>query len=660
VKHLKSLSRLFQVDRDNPTLVLAQLRAFSKQIPLLYAILIANTAFVSLTHFKVAPFYLTVLLPGFFCCIAAIRLYGWWLMRGSKPTVEQAARRLTSTVFLAAGLGIGFSVWGFALFPYGDVYARSHVIFYMALTMIACVFSLMNLRAAAYVLSCVVIVPFLIFFSMQGHMVLTAIAANMALVTAVMLFILTTHSRDFALMVMQREHLEKVNRETQRLSDDNRKLAHHDSLTGLPNRRSFIAQAEARVAEFNAGTGRGFALGIIDLDGFKAVNDLYGHATGDALLIEASRRMRDIAGPDVAFARLGGDEFGVIAGEKVDLLAFGRTLCEVLRQPYELDDVTAEVTSSCGFAEFGSHCSTTHELFEHADYALYQAKDKAGGQTVVFSAAHRDSLRQVHEIDQALRNADIEKELALVYQPVVDTRDGSLASVEALARWRNEALGSIHPAQFIAAAEKTSLINRITNVLLRKLLHDLNQWPEDLTASFNLSARSLASPDAMLQIVNIIQRSGVDPRRIEIEVTETALMIDFEAAQRSLVMLRNLGVRIALDDFGTGYSSLSHVHELALDKIKIDRKFVGDMSNSGKAASVVRTVIDLCGNLGLVCVAEGVETKEQALDLGRQGCHLVQGFLYGKAVPARDVAALYDARRREKPKAPRKPRPASA
>ncbi|MBL8790333.1 MAG: EAL domain-containing protein [Rhizobiales bacterium] len=633
------------MDRDNPTLVLAQLRAFSKQIPLLYAILIANTAFVSLTHFGVAPFYLTVLLPGFFCCIAALRLSGWWRMRKSRLTVEQAARRLTSTVYLAGALGIGFTFWGFALFPYGDVYMQSHVIFYMALTMIACVFSLMNLRAAAYILSCVVIVPFLIFFSLQGHMVLTAIAANMALVTAVMLFILTTHSRDFALMVSQREYLEAVNRETQRLSDDNRKLAHHDSLTGLPNRRSFIAQAEARVNEHLAGSGRNFALGIVDLDGFKAVNDLYGHSTGDALLVEASRRMRDIAGPDIIFARLGGDEFGIIAGEKVDLPAFGRTLCEVLRQPYELQDVTAEVTSSCGFAEFGDHCSTTHELFEHADYALYQAKDKAGGQTVVFSAAHRDSLRQVHEIDQALRNADIERELALVYQPVVDTRTGRLASVEALARWRNESLGSINPAQFIAAAEKTSLINRITNVLLRKLLLDLGQWPSDLTASFNLSARSLASPDAMLQIVNIIQRSGVDPRRIEIEVTETALMIDFEAAQRSLVMLRNLGVRIALDDFGTGYSSLSHVHELALDKIKIDRKFVGDMSNSPKAASVVRTVIDLCGNLSLVCVAEGVETVEQADSLGLQGCHLVQGFLYGRPVPARDVAAMYVARR---------------
>ncbi len=641
VTYIKAFLALFRVDRDNPALVMAQLRAFSKQIPLLYAILLANTAFVSATHYHLAPIYLTIALPTGFACLALARLVGWWRMRHTTPTPEEAAARLTSTVALSAALGLAFMAWGLSLYPYGDAFARSHVVFYMALTMIACVFCLMHLRAAAYVLALIVIIPFVVYFSIQGEVVLTAIAANMALVTGVMLFILTTHYNDFAIMVSQRDNLEKVNRETQRLSDANRKLAHHDSLTGLPNRRSFIAQAEARVAEIAAGGGAGFALGIVDLDGFKAVNDLYGHATGDALLVEASRRMAEIAGKDVVFARLGGDEFGILAKDGVDLNAFGRTLCEILRQPYELDDVTAEVTSSCGMAEYGSDCSTTHELFEHADYALYQAKDKAGGQTIVFSAVHRDNLRRVHEIDQALRNADLESELALVYQPVINTRTGRLATVEALARWRNTSLGSIGPSQFIAAAEKSSLINRITLVLLRKLLVDLRLWPDELSASFNLSARTLASPDAMLQVLGMIQRSNIDPRRLEFEVTETALMIDFDAAQRSLLMLRNLGARIALDDFGTGYSSLSHVHQLPLDKIKIDRKFIGDMTRNKKAASVVKTVVDLCENLGVTCVAEGVETQEQADRLMRKGCYLAQGFLYGKAVPARDVTALF-------------------
>lgn len=638
----KALLGLFTVDRSNPALVQAQLRAFSKQIPLLYAILLANTAFVSATHFSQAPFFLTVELPGCFAMLAIARLIGWWRMRHVTPSPDEAANRLNSTVYLSAALGLAFMVWGLSLYPYGNIYSQSHVVFYMALTMIACVFCLMHLRAAAFVLALIVIVPFVIFFGFQGEVVLAAIAANMALVTGVMLFILSTHYKDFSLMVAQRENLETVNRETQRLSDANRKLAHHDSLTGLPNRRSFIAQAEARVNAIKAGGGAGFALGIVDLDGFKAVNDLYGHATGDALLIQASHRMSEIADKDVVFARLGGDEFGILAGEGVDLFSFGRTLCEVLRQPYELDDVTAEVTSSCGFAEFGSDCSTTSELFEHADYALYQAKDKAGGQTVVFSAVHRDDLRRVHEIDQALRNADLDAELALVYQPVVDMASHRLVAVEALARWRSCVLGSIGPAQFIAAAEKSSLINRVTLVLLRKLLNDLRVWPEHMTASFNLSARTLASPDSMLQVLALIQRSGINPARLEFEVTETALMIDFDAALRSLNTLRNLGSRIALDDFGTGYSSLSHVHQLPLDKIKIDRKFIGDMTKNEKAASVVKTVIDLCDNLSVVCVAEGVETDDQAQRLTDKGCKPAQGFLFGKPVPARDVLFLQD------------------
>ncbi len=639
---LKSLLSVFKVDADNLALVRAQMRVFSQQIPLLYVILLANTGFVSLTHYALAPFWLTALLPSAFAVLAVSRLSSWWRMRSFDLSGQQAVQRLRSTVLLSAILGAAFTVWGLALYPYGDAFAKAHVIVYMALTMIACVFCLMHLRAAAFVLVFVVSVPTTIFLGSQGLDVLAAIALNLMLVTGVMLFILNTHYNDFATMVAQKHNLEQVNLETHRLSEDNHKLANQDSLTGLPNRRNFIARIEARVAERDCS---GFALGIVDLDGFKAVNDLYGHATGDALLVEASRRMAEIADSGISFARLGGDEFGVIASAGTDLAAFGHLLCEVLRQPYELDDVITEVTSSCGFAEFGENCSSTKALFEQADYALYQAKDNAGGNTVIFSSDHRENLRRVHEIDQALRNADLASELALVYQPIVNTTTGDIVSFEALARWRNSTLGSIPPTQFIAAAEKSSLINRVTLVLIKKLLADVANWPAGIGASFNLSARTLASPDAMMRIVSLIRQSAVDPSRLEFEVTETALMIDFESSQRALNILRNLGAHIALDDFGTGYSSLSHVHQLPLDKIKIDRKFICDMMESRKAASVVKTMIDLCSNLGMLCVAEGVETRQQSEALARKGCFFVQGFLYGKAVPARDVLAILARRR---------------
>jgi diguanylate cyclase (GGDEF)-like protein len=631
---VKSLLSIFRVETDNVALVRAQMRVFARQIPLLYVILLANTGFVSLTHFNSAPLWLSSLIPLGFAGLAIVRLIGWWRMRHTSLTDHEAVRRLRGTVLLCFLLGVAFTSWGLAIYPYGDAFAKAHIIIYMSVTLIGCVFCLMNFRAAAFTLTLVVIVPTTVFFLLQEQPVLIAIALNVMIVTAVLMFVLTTHYKDFATMVAQKQHLEEVNHETRRLSDENRKLANRDSLTGLPNRRSFIAQIEARVA---AVPGETFTLGIVDLDGFKAVNDLYGHATGDALLVEASRRMASIAEPGVIFARLGGDEFGIITSSVTDLAAFGRTLCEILRQPYELDDVTAEVTSSCGFAEYAEDCRTTKELFEQADYALYQAKGLAGGNTVVFSSTHRDELRRVHEIDQALRNADLNHELALVYQPIVNTSTGAVVSFEALARWRNASLGNISPAQFITSAEKSSLINRITITLLRKLLNEMATWPEDIGASFNLSARTLTSPDAMLQIVSLMQQCSVNPGRLEFEVTETTLMIDFENSQRALNLLRNLGARVALDDFGIGYSSLSYVHELPLDKIKIDRKFVSDMTSSTKAENVVKTVVDLCNNLHLLCVAEGVETQEQAESLRRAGCMLAQGYFIGKPMPPRDV-----------------------
>ncbi|MFO1034388.1 MAG: EAL domain-containing protein [Hyphomicrobiales bacterium] len=637
---LKAFLSVFMVDRSNPALVHAQLRAFARQVPLLYAILIANTAFVAATHFTFAPISLTIGLPAVFIAVAAMRLAGWWRMQRSTYTTHDAIHRLNVTLLLVAVLGTAFTMWGLALFPYGDTFAKTHIVFYMAFTLIGSVFCLMHYRAAAFLLALTVIVPFIAFLLTQGNAVFSAIAFNFALVTAGMLFIVNTHYKDFALMVAQREHLETVNRETLRLSEDNRALAHRDSLTGLPNRRSFIAEAEARVAACAQGKTEGFSLGLVDLDGFKAVNDLYGHAAGDALLMEASRRMTEIAGTNIIFARIGGDEFGILATSGTDLAAFGRTLCEVLRQPYELSDLTAEVTASCGFASYGPGCDCTSQLFEFADYALYEAKDRTGGQTVIFSASHRDELRRRHEIDQRLRNADLNAELALAYQPVINTRTGELVAVEALARWMMQGAGSISPSQFIAIAEKSTVINTITFALLRKLLNDLRQWPEALSASFNLSARTLASAEVMLQLLNMVRSSGITPSRLEFEVTETVLVADFDAARRAIQMLRNLGCRVALDDFGIGHSSLSHIHQLPLDKIKIDRKFVGDMAGSEKAASVVGTIVDLCRNLGLVCVAEGVETVEQVDLLAARGCHLAQGYLYGKPVPARDVLSL--------------------
>jgi diguanylate cyclase (GGDEF)-like protein len=633
---LQPIKAFFAIPADKPDLVMAQLRAFSRQIPLLYVILLLNMAFVSVTHWGVAPGWLVAGLPGLFGVAAIARIIAWWRTRHESYTPEQARKRLITTIWLSGLFGTLLTGWALLLLPYGNAMQQGHMAFFMAATLIGCTFCLMHLRAAAFLLALLVAVPFTIRFFMLPSHVTWAIAANFIIVCGTILYILSVNHDDFATMIAQRADLERRNAETRKLSDENFRLANMDSLTGMPNRRSFIAAIRAKAEESNL-TRKPFAVGLIDLDGFKAVNDLYGHAAGDALLREASRRLTELGCENTAFARLGGDEFGFIAEPIHTLGALGKSICSALGTPYVIDGISAEISASCGMALFPATCSSATELLEFADYALYQAKNDAPGTAIIFNGSHRDQLRIAHQVDQALRNADLEQEMRLVYQPVIDSKTGAVHAVEALARWSNEELGQIGPAQFIATAERSPLINKITLVLLNRLLQDLPSLPPELRVSFNLSPMSLCCAQTMLMILAAIQRSGVDPARIEIEVTETALMTKFETALRSMSLLRNLGCTIALDDFGTGYSSLSYVHELPLDKLKIDRRFVTKAGSDPKAHNIVKTILGLSRDLGLKCVAEGVENAEQAAMLSQAGCQFLQGYHFSKPLPLCDL-----------------------
>ncbi len=644
LKILRELLQFMSVPTGKPELVLSQARAYSRQIPLLYLVLLANTFFVAITHLETAPAQLTILFPVAMAAVAAWRIAGWWKVRRKNYSAEEAVVRLKSTMMLSLVLGLAFTVWGLLLYPYGGPFEKGHVAFYMSITMIACVFCLMHLRGAAFILAFVVAVPCAVMLSMTGNAVMMLIAANLVLVTGAMLFVLSNHYEDFATMVAQKLDLEATNRKTLMLSDQNHRLANHDTLTGLPNRRNFFSVIEELVKSAD-GRSKGFAVGLIDLDGFKAVNDLYGHAFGDCLLAEAGRRMQAELRTGVFIARLGGDEFGFIMEAVDDAVPYGETICAALAAPYHLEEVTVDVSGSCGVARFEAGVASAGELLEQADYALYQAKTHASGAAVLFNGEHRSQLRMSHRINQALRAADLEREMRLVYQPIVDFRTGRIITFEALARWRSGDLGDVSPKQFIVAAERSPAINRLTLVLLKRLLRDMAQWPQHAVASFNLSARNFSSSETMLMILAAIQASGIDPRRLEFEVTETALVIDFDSALRSLSMLRNLGARIALDDFGTGYSSLSYLHQLPLDKIKIDRRFVSDVDTSERTRNIVNTIVSLGRNLRLACVAEGVETQAQARALAACGCTLMQGYLFAEGVEADRVPAMAGKRR---------------
>lgn len=632
---------ILTIESGNPELVQAQLVAFTKQVPLLYFMLVTNTVALTVTHFNAAPLYLTLYIPSALYAISLARLIHWWFSRNRRYTHDEAVGRLRSTYRLTALLGAGFCAWSLSLFSYGDAYQQSHVAFYIANTVIGCIFCLMHLRAAALALTAIVLGPFTVFFAASGNPVFTALALNVALVTVAMVFILLTYYRDFGALIQSQKELTVRQAETQRLSDENHRLANLDSLTNLPNRRQFRAELERRISEAET-NGTGLALGLIDLDGFKPVNDTFGHGIGDKLLVEVGERLSSFPGRGVFPARLGGDEFGIIfegtpCPDRLRLL--GEEICTALQEPYIFNGQTPRVSGSLGIAILGDAGITADRLFDRADFALYLAKQNFRGTTVVFSAEHEAEINEQGRVQQALRAADFESEMHLVFQPMVDADTNGISAYEALARWESPALGPVPPGVFIRAAERAGIIGRLTEVLMRKALEAAQTWPAHIRLSINLSTRDVVSNKTVDALLDIIADSGVDPKRLDVEVTETAVMRNFALAADNIRRFADHGIGIALDDFGTGHSSLSYVHKLPLTKIKIDRGFIVDITTNDLSRSIVKTIVDLSRNIGCVCVVEGMETHEQVAALRALGCRMMQGYYFARPQKLEDTLA---------------------
>ena len=270
---------------------------------------------------------------------------------------------------------------------------------------------------------------------------------------------------------------------------------------------------------------------------------------------------------------------------------------------------------------------------------------------MIFSKSHETSIRQASRIEQALRHADMEQELDLAFQPIVDFDTGVPLAFEALARWTSPTLGSVSPGDFVPVAERSGMITRMTPMLLRRALTAAASWPAGIRLSFNLSAQDLASPEQVELLIDVIRKSGIEPSRIDLEITETAVMRDFEQAKRSLTSLNAIGVGLALDDFGTGQSSLSYVHRLPLHKLKIDRSFVVGLEEDGSSRDVVKTILGLCRSLSLHCIVEGVETAEQLLMLRSLGCRAGQGYYFSRPIPEEALHAYLAANDEQVPTA---------
>jgi diguanylate cyclase (GGDEF)-like protein/PAS domain S-box-containing protein len=420
-----------------------------------------------------------------------------------------------------------------------------------------------------------------------------------------------------------------------------RYLAHHDPLTGLDNRTSFDQRLDREI-RLHRRAKRQMALLCLDLDGFKEVNDIYGHATGDRVLQDIARHLSSVLVDGQMLARLGGDEFAIIAPLVTDPAQVGQLADMLLKSlKWEADGVPAGLVSvSIGVAFYPSDAKDRTELLSSADAALYRAKTEGKGTYRFFEAAMGAQIRERRSIEHDLRSAVANNELSLAYQPQAQVDTGEVNGFEVLLRWTHPTRGNVPPSIFIPIAEESGLILKIGEWVMREACREAAAWMRPLTIAVNVSALQLTSDGFVEFVQSTLSQTKLPPERLEIEITETALIRDPNRALQSLQKLKALGINIAMDDFGTGYSSLSNLRAFPFDKIKIDRSFIQAVHTNPQAAAIVRAVLGLGRGLGLPVIAEGVETSEELRFLGLEGCTEAQGYLFGRPAPIEEFVPL--------------------
>ncbi|KAF6688023.1 EAL domain-containing protein [Pseudomonas sp. EKM23D] len=420
-------------------------------------------------------------------------------------------------------------------------------------------------------------------------------------------------------------------------------LAHHDPLTDLPNRLLFTDRTEQALASAQIHK-RGCALLLLDLDHFKIINDSLGHNVGDQLLKLVAERLQSLFGPGVTLARLGGDEFAVLAEscpQVVQAAALAQRMLDVMKQPFIFDGHQLFVSASIGISLFPNDALSAEQLLRNADSALFKAKGVGRESYALYTEELTAHAQNRVEVASELRRALEQQELRVYYQPVHDLTGSRLVGLEALVRWQHPERGLVPPIEFIPIAERTGLIAEIDAWVMDQACRQMCQWLADgVRLSFvavNVSSRLFARRELYEQVAQVLHDTGLDPAFLELEVTESAVMDDPEAALEQLHRLRELGLRLAIDDFGTGYSSLLRLKRLPVQKLKIDQGFVAGLPWDEDDMAIVRVVIALAKSMGMQVQAEGIEQVEQARFLLEQGCDLGQGYWFGRPIPAHEL-----------------------
>jgi diguanylate cyclase (GGDEF)-like protein len=442
---------------------------------------------------------------------------------------------------------------------------------------------------------------------------------------------------------------ERISRALEETKEHFRHAAFHDSLTGLPNRSMFSELLAAEIESVKLRPEHFFSVLFIDLDRFKNINDSLGHSYGDLLLVAFAERLERILRPVDTLARFGGDEFAILltsTSSPADALRVADRILEDLTLPFDLNKNSSFTSASIGIALSSSGYDRPEDILRDADTAMYRAKENGKGRYEVFDTdMHARAVSRLR-LERDLRQAIDEKQFSVYYQPIISLESAKLAGFEALVRWNHPMEGLVSPADFIPVAEETGLIVQIGQWVLEEACRAVHKWQQssprhrNLSLSVNLSGKQVSQPDLLEQVQQALDKSGLEPRFLKLEITESVVMENAEAATAMFKRLRALGVQLSIDDFGTGYSSLSYLHRFPLNYLKIDRSFVSRMTETSDNAEIVKTIVTLAHNLGMQAIAEGVETPDQCEKLRAVGCEFAQGYLFSRPVDRNAVTAM--------------------